>query len=103
MVEFRPRASGRCQGGRYGVGALSEIVDRVAKAIHADRSIGREWESEAPTMREFYTLCAKSAIEAMREPTIAMLNAAGYVDPERLSVCMGRVDWVRMIDEALKE
>ena len=78
---------------------MSEMVERVAKAIHADRSLQHcEWETEAPTMRGFYLSCARAAIEAMREPTREMTAAA----QTRWNAGHDRTAWRLMIDEALK-
>ena len=75
-------------------------IESIAKAIHADRcSAPLTWERDAPTMREFYRLCAVAAVKAMRDPSDRMLigahsNALGGSEAVPI--------WKSMIDELLK-
>ena len=73
---------------------MGEMMLSVAKGIHCGVSDGRTWETEWPTMRDFYLSVARLAILAMREPTEAMLKA-GRDAPVPLR-------WEAMIDEALR-
>jgi hypothetical protein len=68
---------------------MNDIIDRVAKAI--------EQASQPPGQKDYTILmenCARAAIEAMREPTEAMLQAQFGKDGPR--AC-----WEAMIDAAL--
>lgn len=80
---------------------MSEMIDRVAEAMaNAD--------SQAD-----YTTLARTAIEAMREPTEAMLHPDGKEDAGNSDFCMRyfemhRADdtvgiWRAMIDKVLEE
>lgn len=66
---------------------MSEIIDRVAKAI--EEVVGEYWCD--------YEEAAKAAIKAMREPTDEMLCDDDFDYLE------AKVVWQGMIDEALKE
>lgn len=60
---------------------MSGMVERVAKAIYEeDDPWHKAWPwpnlSEKQAGAEAYRRCARAAIEAMREPTEAMVNAA---------------------------
>lgn len=80
---------------------MTEMIERVAKAIW-DSEFSSKWRdpSYGSTDGDEVGLCihrAKAAIDAMREPTDAMIKAF-YVDN------YGDADgaWQSMIDEALK-
>ena len=65
---------------------MSEMVERVAKAI-------REWtQDDIEEARE----AARAAIQAMREPTDAMCEAADWTQQSEVN------QYQRAIDEALK-
>ena len=70
------------------------MVERVAKAIR-DASTQDDWTRAA----------ARAAIEAMREPTEAMMEAVDCGGRKRgwLSGKMRESNWCAMIDAALKE
>lgn len=72
---------------------MSEMIDRVAKAI-----------SGAPFPSKCSLKKARAAIEAMREPTDAMIKGNDEIYASRTcTVCLGAVEgYRRMIDEALK-
>lgn len=55
------------------------MIERVARAIsNADVANAEDgWEQNPPVTKEDYRKMARAAIEALREPTAAML-AAGY-------------------------
>lgn len=63
---------------------MSEIVEKVARAILAahdwtiDNQPGEKtgWEAMQPDWQDAYRAMARGAIEAMREPTEAMVTAA---------------------------
>ena len=72
---------------------MSEMVERVAKAIAAEFShLGTGWDE-----------IARAAIAAMREPTEAMKSVEGVHWGYSCHVCGGlKEGWQAMIDEALK-
>lgn len=80
---------------------MSEMVERVARAIAT-----AQWGAENATDEAWRELCddydlwaeARAAIEAMREPTKQMVEAADYYFDRGSPV----VPWQDMIDEALK-
>lgn len=96
------------------------MVERVARALAiADgkdpdapawvRGYGRREQAFGICWRDQYSLKARSAIEAMREPTRAMEDAADDCD-ERLPfvstplhAAEGDVHWRAMIDAALRD
>jgi hypothetical protein len=84
---------------------MSEMVECVAKAICASCEGNLPWERQPEAYREGFRASARKAIEAMREPTQAIVNGGirngvvngfgcGYDDYVEL--------WKAMIDEALK-
>ena len=81
---------------------MSEMIERVARTLcmqlQIDEGFSAESAARAATsnMWKNYRNAARMAIEAMREPTQAMLQA--------LNNCGGDTDaiWPAMIDEALK-
>lgn len=77
---------------------MSEMVERVARVLCA-----RNGEPES--CLKFYRDDARAAIEAMREPTAAMVDASDIGDEEfnvtNSAVCTIEF-WRTMIDEALK-
>jgi len=81
---------------------MSEMVERVARAI-ADEMVG-DWDriperSAGEASREDLRVAARLAIEAMRDPTDAMLAACRWHIFEDAS----KQDWQTMIDAALAE
>jgi hypothetical protein len=90
---------------------MSEMVDRVAKAIAAEawgHSLTGEslpWEKIPDVYRDGYRRWAVKAIEAMREPTDKMVfDADTPVGDEGVSPTYAdvRTIWRSMINEALK-
>jgi hypothetical protein len=87
---------------------MSDMLERVARAIRAVTMPDAypAFEDMGPTLRELYMTKARAAIEAMREPTAEMLNAA-FGFHYRLGTGLGRAkalaDMNAMIDAALKE
>lgn len=73
---------------------MSEMIERIAKAIKA-----KAWAIDLPLRDEECSEIARAAIEAMREPTNAMM----FAPPD---VQFGPADaefvWHCMIDEALR-
>ena len=56
-----------------------EMVERVAKAIYQTDPVGvRDWEGAPASNREDCLVCARAAIEAMREPTGAMWSVGRH-------------------------
>jgi hypothetical protein len=89
---------------------MSEIVERVARAIYLVPVGGREdpyaqrWDELREKHQDAFRAIARAAIEAMREPTEAMMagvDCAGE-KAEWLSGKAWKVGWQAMIDEALK-
>ena len=85
--------------------AESEMVERIARAIDAALGEEADWMDIDP---EFMNKVARAALEAMREPTEAMVYE-GYVRSAFAPEC--RVSsiqfdpkpvWIAMIDAALK-
>lgn len=74
---------------------MSEMVERVAKAIIKARTYrAGTADGDVNAIRLFAEQEARAAIEAMREPTQAML--------ERGDHGTSASGWANMIDEALK-
>lgn len=73
------------------------MIERVAKAL-ADEYFGVGWyDRQGDEFRRRWAFMARAAIEALREPTEAMLDE-GPPEPY-----MEKHVWARMIDAALKE
>lgn len=95
------------------MGDMSEMIDRVAKAIcDAENGIWNsligDWHTRIS--REKYSAMARAAIEAMREPTVAMEDAPyeASLDIYWSYNADGRPGssedvWRIMVDAALKE
>jgi hypothetical protein len=81
---------------------MSDMVERVARAIAAAGTIV-DWDEMSVACQEQFTKEARAAIEAMREPTEAMVDAAwaSWEDVEGSKGFVGA--WQAMIDEALKQ
>lgn len=81
---------------------MSEKIEQVAKAIHASNLLqpaNGPWPDHETVTKAFCREAARAAIEAMREPTKEMLEAAyavGGVSRIRCTAC-----WVTMIVAAL--
>ena len=74
---------------------MSEMIQRVARALAQ-----LEGHENLPTLQSAYEQRARVAIEAMREPTEAMLDAG----PRSLGGCWPDDPcWSRMISAALEE
>lgn len=80
---------------------MSEMVERVARAIYfrGDDQGDTAWHHCQLWHRDVAREQARAAIEAMREPTEAMVKAA--YGRERTGTERG--NWRAMIDAALKE
>lgn len=72
---------------------MSEMVERVARAIRDGMPLEPTWEDWQEQARE--------AIAAMREPTEAM-NLAGWLSPMSPPMSPPKWCWQAMIDAALK-
>lgn len=85
---------------------MSEMVERVAKALGAtlipgSATVTAEYVVSAELIGRF----ARAAIEAMREPTEAMVKASQSLwthEGPYHSEAPGEEQWPAMIDEALK-
>jgi hypothetical protein len=77
------------------------MIERVARAICEAKLWPGAWEKETEGNREEWRMLARAAIEAMREPTDAMLACGEQwglpSDP------MGLKRWQEMIDAALEK
>jgi hypothetical protein len=83
--------------------AEQSMVERVAKAILADKHPDLPWEIASELCRNDFLGHARAAIEALREPTEAMREAVS--DPAHQMFSHGHIIdvWNHMIDAALKE
>jgi hypothetical protein len=92
---------------------MSEMIERVARALFDDEWPGEPLEEEWDHNRDAWRQKARAAIEAMREPTKAMLGDQGQPDP-RFDDLDYRLEpseypraltkiWEAMIDAALKD
>ena len=75
---------------------MNEMVERVALAISGS--------DDPANILEIHRQRARAAIKAMREPTLDMIMAAGYLymDKDKIPIFMESHDWPLMIDGALK-
>ena len=84
---------------------MSEMVERVAKALYIAEigpAIGPfDWDIDeaGEVAARNYRKMARAAIEAMREPTEAMVRAGGDVTE---SDAIAIATWHAMIDEAIR-
>ena len=77
---------------------MSEMVERVARAIATARGYGLDANGEDTGDWQMFVDHARAAIEAMREPTEAMWREASF---ENGYVTEGA--WQAMIDAALNK
>lgn len=78
---------------------MNEMIERVARAIClADTGLP---EGETADAREWYRCAARAAIEAMREPTDAMLAEGGVAMSFASHPSDANRSWRAMIDAAL--
>ncbi len=84
---------------------MSEMVERVARAVHKDTGSSMSWDDCHPEYRRIKINEARAAITAMREPTLAMAEA-----PYKFADEIPKTDppmWARayqlMIDAALDQ
>ena len=87
---------------------MSEMVERVARAIYEDDFGGPDrtptpWAERDEEFRETVRSNARAAIQAMREPTSAMVEAADSRRDPRNGWLGAISAWEAMIDAALKE
>lgn len=89
---------------------MNEMIERVSRAMEPylwDQEITTKYPEFVPEidkMREYSIARARKAIEAMREPTQSMLDAARSIDPGVINdeYAPASQHWAAMIDEALK-
>ena len=87
---------------------MSEMVERVARAVYEVAPIGvRLWEDAPGATRDHWCRVARAAIAAMREPTEKMVMAGGVQLLNRgeyePTAADGANDiWCAMIDVELK-
>jgi len=72
---------------------MSEMIERVAKAIWCVEHPAEEWEAD-----KHYFDAARAAIAVMREPSLEMLEDAMDIDD-----CSLLAEWRAMIDSALAQ
>lgn len=86
----------------------SGMVERVARALHTvDDARSRpdlavEWEACLPVYQKMKLEEARAAIDAMREPTEAMMDASNREWDGRMSYRSSGA-WRAMVDAALSE
>ena len=73
---------------------MTDMIERVARAIR----FFDDWPTLSETAKAIYREQARFAIEAMREPTEAMLDAA-----MQFASCDLKSEWQAMIEAALGE
>jgi hypothetical protein len=80
---------------------MSEMVERVAEAIYFSRQRNKPWVALGQH-KVIYLKAARAAIEAMREPSDAMLMVSQgvFMNPGNGYKREGS-DWDRIIDAAL--
>ncbi len=76
---------------------MSEMIERVALALEPKCRAFGKGDMPMQVAREF----ARAAIEALREPTDAMVKAGYRDDSEGANDCDTADQWRRMIDAAL--
>lgn len=87
---------------------MSDMVERVARAIYETDPVGvRPWADAPTSNREDCLVCARAAIAAMQEPTVEMTDAAQKLDwrgpiADAMPGATLCFLWREMIDEALK-
>ncbi len=85
---------------------MGEMVERVAKAIVdfmvKENGETTKWEDAPDEARAEMCRMARDAIEAMREPTDAMLERAKHTDIKGPVKQADKMIYQAMIDEALK-
>lgn len=87
---------------------MTEMVDRVARAMF-DQDHDEGWDRGEAATKQIYLNNARAAIEAMREPTEEMVDAAHTAQrwSEGFGPDIGKVQdqlkWQAMIDVALME
>jgi len=86
---------------------MSEMVERVARAMRAQEYDADEWDGTDSSDRYYWQTAARAAIAAMREPTSEMMDA--YLDLEDpmdddwpYNPPAAKPAWQVMIDAALK-
>lgn len=90
---------------------MSTMVERVARAIYEKRNGAgcRPWSIQTKVHKAAYLDDASAAIEAMMEPTEAMLDAVADEEDKRgipnsvIDALIAEEAWPLMIQAALKE
>lgn len=88
---------------------VESMVERVARAMfYATNEHDTTWESEAQEIKTTHLIMARAAIEAMREPTDAMVMAADWAEAPYMEndLDLGsqfKAEWRAAIDTALLE
>lgn len=78
----------------------SEMVERVARAMGTARIAGVAWDEYAPEVCDDLFAMAHIAIEAMREPTEAMMLAASRTE---YTASDGHGCWTEWVDREVAE
>jgi hypothetical protein len=77
-------------------------VEKVARAISETRDLC--WDQYSPELKATYKAMARAAIAAMREPSEAMVEAAGCAPVKSYAWQDGvKASWEAMLDAALAE
>lgn len=82
---------------------MESMIERVARAIAGKLDDNTPWKECGQGFRETCILLARAAIEAMREPTEAMLDAYSLTSMSWNDEAVAKSVWYPMIDAALKE
>jgi hypothetical protein len=82
---------------------MTDMVERVARAIYEDRNGPRcePWGTKPKGHKDPYRADARAAIEAMREPTEAMVGSGADHDAEGGGTGNPLAIYTAMIDAAL--
>ncbi len=82
---------------------MSEMIERVAKALYLWQEGKSDWDAAEPESKEDAREAARAAIEAMREPTEDMKQCSEEIHWNySCHVCGGLTEgWHKMIDHAL--
>ena len=84
--------------------AETEMVERVARALYAATPFKQAeggYHEQSDVYRRSCLLLARAAIEAMREPTEAMVDAFVWYGHGKTIGDVARIGWQSMIDAAL--
>jgi hypothetical protein len=80
---------------------MSEMVERMARAIYETDPVGvRPWADAPASNREDCLACARAAIEPLYEPTAEMWAAVNLIERGHVSKICSVEGWRAMLDAA---